>query len=156
MGKLGTLFLLVLLGSGSMGIGYGIWRQAAPRTTQHVMTASLAHLPDYVQNAGTDVQVAYQFAVDNAEILKQIPCYCGCEKMLGHTHNLACYVTVFNPDGSVAQYTDHAAYCTVCLDITLAVRKMVGEGQTVQAIHKAIDGQYGYTGPHPHAIGLVQ
>lgn len=150
MGKLGTLFLLFLLGSGSMGIGYGIWRQSAPRAERHVMAASFAHLPDYVQNIDADGQAAYQFATDNPKILKQIPCYCGCEKMLGHKHNLACYITAFNPDGSVAQYTDHAAYCTVCLDITRVVREMVTEGKTVQAIHNAIDIQYGNAGPHTH------
>jgi hypothetical protein len=80
------------------------------RSEQRADSDSLAHLPDYVQNAAPEVQIAYQFAVEHPEILQQIPCYCGCEKGLGHKHNLACYITAFNPDGSVAQYSDHAAY----------------------------------------------
>lgn len=155
MGRLGTLFLVILLVGGSIGIGYGVWRQSAPRVGRQMLAGSLAHLPDYVQNADAEVQAAYQFVTDNPTILAQIPCYCGCEKMLGHKHNLACYITSFKVDGSVAEYTDHAAYCAVCLDITRIAREMSSEGKTVQAIHNAIDVQYGYTGPHTHATDLV-
>lgn len=110
MRKLGTLFLLILLGIGSLGVGYGLWIRSAHGAGQRMTTGPLAHLPDYVQKAAPDIQAAYQFAIDNPEILKQIPCYCGCETALGHKHNLACYITAFNPDGSVALYSDHAAY----------------------------------------------
>lgn len=161
MGKLGTLFLVTLLVSASVGMGYSIWRQSAPHraTThqeQHVTATQVAYLPDYVQKAETKVQVAYQFAIDNPDLLAQIPCYCGCEKTLGHKHNLDCYIAAFKPDGSVAQYTDHAAYCGVCVDTTLLARKLAGEGQTAQAIHTAVDVQYGYTAPHTHPTAVVQ
>jgi hypothetical protein len=53
----------------------------------------------------------WPIALDNPDLLEQIPCYCGCEKMLGHKHNLDCYISAFKSDGSVAEYTDHAAYC---------------------------------------------
>lgn len=156
MGRLGTLLLVIPLGSGSIGIGYGVWRQSVPSAGHQMVAGALAHLPAYVQNADAEVEAAYQFAADNPTILAQIPCFCGCEKMLGHQHNLACYITTFNADGSVAEYTDHAAYCAVCLDITRTVREMSGEGKTVQAIHNAIDVQYSNTGPHIHATDLVQ
>lgn len=110
MRKWGILVLLLLLGSIGIGVGYGVWLRFTPNADQDMTANLLAHLPDYVQDAKPDVQVAYQFAIDHPEILKQIPCYCGCEKGLGHKHNLACYITAFNPDGSVAQYSDHAAY----------------------------------------------
>ena len=107
MRKWSLLVLLLLLG---IGIGYGVWLRSVHRGEQRIDPDSLAHLPDYVQNAASEVQTAYQFAVEHPEILQQIPCYCGCEKGLGHKHNLACYITAFNPDGRVAQYSDHAAY----------------------------------------------
>jgi bacterioferritin-associated ferredoxin len=113
-------------------------------------------LPDFVQDAGTDAAVAYQYAIDYPEILEQIPCHCGCEKALAHKDNLACYITGFNPDGSVTQYDPHAAYCGVCLDITRQVMKLVREGKAVPEIHRVIDTQYSYSGPHPHVIGSVQ
>ena len=161
MGKLGTLFLVTLLVSASVGMGYGIWRQsaslsAATHHEQQGTVTQVTHLPDYVQTAESNVQVAYQFARDNSDLLAQMPCYCGCEKTLHHKHNLDCYIAAFHPDGSVAQYTDHAAYCGVCVDTTLLARKLAGEGQTAQAIHTAIDMQYGYTAPHTHPTELVQ
>lgn len=150
MRKWGMFFLLLLLISSSIGIGYGIWFRSARNAEQPMASGPLAHLPDYVQKTTSAAQMAYQFAIDHPEILKQIPCYCGCEKTLGHKHNLACYVTTFKPDGSVAQYSDHAVYCTTCLDITQIAMKMRSEGKTVQAIHNTIDTQYGHTEPHTH------
>lgn len=110
MRKWGLLILLLLLGGSAIGIGYGVWLRFAASGAQGATTNPLAHLPDYVQNATTDAPVAYQFAIDNPAILQQIPCYCGCEETLGHKHNLACYITAFNPDGTVAEYSDHAVY----------------------------------------------
>jgi Ni,Fe-hydrogenase III large subunit len=108
--KVVLLFFLLLLTGSRVAIGYGLWLRSVGGVEQGIPSDSLAHLPDYVQNAATEVQVAYQYAIDNPEILKQIPCYCGCDKTLGHKHNLACYISAFNPDGSVAQFSDHAAY----------------------------------------------
>lgn len=146
MRKWGILFLLLFLVSSSIGIGYGVWLRSARSAEHRMASGPLAHLPDYVQNAAPEVQAAYQFASDHPEILKQIPCYCGCAKGLGHKHNLACYITAFKPDGSVAQFSDHAVYCTICLDITQVVMKMVGEGKAVPEIHQTIDTRYGHTG----------
>ena len=53
--------------------------------------------------------MAYRFAAANPEILKYIPCYCGCGEM-GHGSNLDCYVDLFRPDGRAVSYENHAAY----------------------------------------------
>lgn len=110
MRKWGILLLLLLLGGSAIGVGYGVWLRSAANGEQGMTTNALAHLPAYVQTATTDAAVAYQFAIDHAGVLKQIPCYCGCAETLGHKHNLACYITAFNPDGSVAEYSEHAVY----------------------------------------------
>lgn len=102
--------LLLLLAVSTIGIGYGVWLRMAGSARPAGTVNALAHLPDYVQNATTDASVAYQFAIDNPEVLKEIPCYCGCMETLGHQHNLACYITAFNPDGTVAEYSDHGVY----------------------------------------------
>lgn len=141
MRKWMILFLLFLAVSSS--IGYGVWSRSARSGEPPMTSGPLAHLPDYVQKAAPEVQAAYQFAIDNPETLKQIPCYCGCAKTLGHKHNLACYITAFKPDGSVAQFSDHAVYCTVCLDITQVVMQMVKEGKAIQEIQHTIDKRYG-------------
>lgn len=140
----GRILLLVLVLS-SIAVGYGAQLLFAYRVVQsNLISDEFNHLPHYVQNAAPEVQVAYQFAIDHPETLKQIPCYCGCEKTLGHKHNLDCYISGFNPDGSVADYRDHAVYCAVCVDTTQMVIKMTGEGKSIQEIHDAVDAKYSF------------
>ncbi len=57
-------------------------------------------------SAPASVQEAYRFAFANPEILKQIPCYCGCGSM-GHRNNYDCYVLELYADGS-PQFETHA------------------------------------------------
>jgi hypothetical protein len=91
------------------------------------------------------VREAYQFAVANPDLMKQIPCYCGCGAM-GHTSNYACYVKGVKPDGSV-DFDDHALGCSLCVDITLDARRMLDEGKSAQDIRAAIVANYAQFGP---------
>jgi hypothetical protein len=68
--------------------------------------APLEEMPDYVQSAPREVQEAYRFAVKNPDLLKQIPCFCGCNAM-GHMNNLDCYVDEL---GQINEFDNHAAY----------------------------------------------
>jgi hypothetical protein len=68
--------------------------------------APLDQMPDYVQDAPREVQEAYRFAVANPDLLKQIPCFCGCNS-IGHMNNLDCYVDEF---GQITEFDYHAAY----------------------------------------------
>lgn len=96
-----ALGVFLILSSGCAGTG---------RTKLQALTlASLSEMPDYVQQAAPEVQEAYRFAVANPEALEHIPCYCGCNS-LGHINNAECYVKTFNPDGSVTEFDNHAAY----------------------------------------------
>src|SRR5512143_786552 len=84
--------------------------------TDGLAMASMSGMPAEVKSAPTTVQQAYQFAVANSVVLKQIPCYCGCGK-IGHTSNYACYVKNAAENGSIT-YDDHALGCSICVDIT--------------------------------------
>lgn len=67
-----------------------------------------AVLPDYVRlNAPPAVKEAYRFAIANPDVLKSIPCYCGCGAV-GHQSNLDCYVKDMRPDGSRIVFDNHA------------------------------------------------
>jgi hypothetical protein len=46
------------------------------------------------------VRDAYRFAIANRDILRQIPCYCGCGAE-GHKSNADCYIKDVRPDGSI-------------------------------------------------------
>ena len=46
------------------------------------------------------VEEAYQFAARHPEVLKYLPCFCGCERR-GHRSNLDCFVASRSPSGEV-------------------------------------------------------
>ena len=61
-------------------------------TSEHAYDmADMSDMPSVIQESPVSVQQAYQFAVANPDVLKQLPCYCGCGPM-GHTSNYSCYV----------------------------------------------------------------
>ena len=53
-------------------------------------------LPEGLKNAPEEIREAYRFAVANREVLRYIPCYCGCGEQ-GHTSNASCYVKDNSP-----------------------------------------------------------
>lgn len=56
--------------------------------------------PDYVTQAGPEVRKLYEFQLQHGDLMRYIPCFCGC-KNDGHRSNRDCYVQAVNPDGSV-------------------------------------------------------
>ena len=57
--------------------------------------------PDFVTEAGPEVQHLYEFQVTNGELMRYMPCFCGCGQGAGHRNNRDCYVKRVNADGSV-------------------------------------------------------
>ena len=107
--------------------------------------ASVADMPTEVQQAPVAVQQAYQFAAANPEILEQIPCYCGCGAM-GHSSNYACYVADVGADGEV-EYDNHALGCSICVDISQDVMRLLDQGKKVPEIFAYVDSSYARFGP---------
>ena len=56
--------------------------------------------PSFVTRAGPEVQTLYEFQIQNGELMKYMPCFCGCGQQ-GHRNNRDCYVKQVNPDGSI-------------------------------------------------------
>lgn len=102
-------------------------------------------MPAEVKEAPTVVRQAYQFAVDNPDVLRQIPCYCGCDD-LGHKSNYDCYIDSVDENGKV-NFDSHALGCSICVDITQDVMRLLQEGKTLPEIHAAIDQTYSQYGP---------
>jgi len=65
--------------------------QTVSNSDNALAMAPMAGMPAEVKAAPTTVQQAYQFAVANPGVMKQIPCYCGFGK-IGHTSSYSCYV----------------------------------------------------------------
>jgi len=117
----------------------------SPAEKHELTLAPLGDLPPEIQQAPFAVQEAYRFAVANPEILKEVPCYCGCGAV-GHTSNYACYVKGVNESGKPI-YDTHAMGCSICVDITRDVMRMTGEGKSIQEIRQSIERTYSQYGP---------
>ncbi|HLO34224.1 MAG TPA: PCYCGC motif-containing (lipo)protein [Anaerolineales bacterium] len=102
-------------------------------------------MPMEVQSAPVSVQQAYQFAAANPEVMKEIPCYCGCGN-IGHTSNYSCYVSHVDDKGKIT-FDNHALGCSICVDITQDVMRLLREGKSPGEARVYIDATYSKYGP---------
>jgi hypothetical protein len=94
--------------------------------------ASMEGMPKEVTTSPTVVRQAYQFAAANPDVLKYVPCYCGCDD-IGHTSNYACYISGVKANGDIT-YDSHALGCSVCVDITQDVMRLSRQNKPVGEI----------------------
>ena len=111
----------------------------------HLDMTSMDQMPAEVQSAPVTVQEAYQFASANPDVMKDIPCYCGCGNV-GHTSNYACYVSSTDDKGNI-KFDNHALGCSICVDITQDVMRMLKDGKSPQDALAYIDATYSKYGP---------
>jgi hypothetical protein len=99
-------------------------------------------------------RAAYEFAARHPEVLKHIPCFCGCERN-GHGNNQDCFVARRKADRS-PEWNPHGIGCGICIDVAVAARDMHASGAAVADIRRAIDRKYkseyptSTPTPHPH------
>ncbi|HEX9839208.1 MAG TPA: PCYCGC motif-containing (lipo)protein [Anaerolineales bacterium] len=111
----------------------------------HLYLMPLDKMPAEVQSAPVAVQEAYQFNTANPDIMKDIPCYCGCGD-IGHTSNYDCYVSNVDASGNIT-FDNHALGCSICVDITQDVMRMLRDGKSPQDARAYIDATYSKYGP---------
>lgn len=111
----------------------------------HLDMMSVDRMPAQVQSAPVTVQQAYQFAAANPDLMKQIPCYCGCGNV-GHTSNYSCYVSAVDENGGIT-FDNHALGCSICVDITQDVMRLTREGKSPGEARALIDASYSKYGP---------
>ncbi|MFZ6029222.1 MAG: PCYCGC motif-containing (lipo)protein [Chloroflexota bacterium] len=140
-----TLIFAILLSAGALAACSGVNTPATDPAGGNLAMASMDNMPGEVKSAPIVVQQAYRFAVANPDVMKQIPCYCGCGKM-GHTSNYACYVQSVDDTGEIA-FDSHALGCSICVDITLDTMRLLKQGKTIAEIATAVDQTYSQYGP---------
>jgi hypothetical protein len=86
------------------------------------------------------VVARYEFAHTHADLMKHLPCYCGCGPTIGHESLFACFV---NGSGGNAA---HAADCQVCRDEAEDAELLLAAGESPDAIRAFIDARYGGLG----------
>lgn len=115
------------------------------QSTNDQSMMSLGQMPSEVRSAPAVVQQAYRFAAANPDVMKQIPCYCGCGGV-GHTSNYSCYIQSVDGNGTIT-YDHHALGCSLCVDITQDVMRLQREGKSTQEIRSFVDSSYSKYGP---------
>jgi hypothetical protein len=111
----------------------------------HLNMTSMDQMPVEMQSAPVTVQTAYQFVSANPDVMKNIPCYCGCGNV-GHTSNYSCYVSTVDDKGKFT-FDNHALGCSICVDITQDVMRLLREGKNLQEARAYIDATYSKYGP---------
>ncbi|MGG0655234.1 PCYCGC motif-containing (lipo)protein [Rummeliibacillus pycnus] len=111
-------------------------------------TASANKLPSFLDNQSEDLKLVYTAAGQATEVLKWMPCYCGCAESANHKSNLNCFIKKVKDDGSVV-WDDHGTRCIVCVEIAVKSIKQAQEGASLKEIRKQIDNDYkeGYAKP---------
>ncbi len=93
---IGMIVLAVLAMVGMTGAF--LWPAGSDIRPAYGLAAESA-LPEQLRKAPPKVREAYRFAIANREILRQIPCYCGCGTE--HKSNAECYIKDVAPDGKI-------------------------------------------------------
>ena len=141
-----NIIFLLLIGSLVLtGITACSTQSEAGDSHANMKMASMDIMPVEVQSAPVSVQQAYQFNVANPDVMEDIPCYCGCGNV-GHTSNYDCYVTDVDAAGQIT-FDNHALGCSICVDITQDVMRMLEDGKSPEDARAYVDATYSKYGP---------
>lgn len=124
---------MVLAGAGLVGAvmaasprDHGTPAMAAPGAQPEVVTLDL-------ETVSQRIAGHYHFADAHRSTFRTVPCFCGCETMLGHRNLLDCFV---RPDG--AGWEPHASGCAVCIQESQMIRTMLAKGIPPHSIPNAV------------------
>ena len=118
-------------------------RSAAPANPR-LINNNLPLLPPGIERGArpiSTIRVAYQFAAEHPEVMKFVPCFCGCERG-GHKDNHDCFVSSRSAAGAVTGWEPHGIVCEICLDVATQAWQMNNSGASVSAIREAIEKKY--------------
>lgn len=87
------------------------------------------------------VRATYDFAAQHPEVLKYVPCFCGCGSQ-GHKANESCFVARRDPKGNVLEWDTHGFGCTICVDVAREAMQLYASGADVNAIRAAIERKW--------------
>jgi hypothetical protein len=85
-------------------------------------------------------RAAYEFAARHPDVLRHMPCFCGCERN-GHGNNEDCFVSRRDADGRPV-WSPHGISCGICIDVAREAARLHASGAAVADIRAAIDGKY--------------
>lgn len=87
------------------------------------------------------VRATYDFAAQHPEIMKYVPCYCGCGAQ-GHSANESCFIARRDAKGNVLEWDAHGFGCTICVDVAREAMQLYSSGADVTSIRAAIEKKW--------------
>ena len=88
------------------------------------------------------VKATYDFAAQHPEVLRYVPCFCGCGMEAGHVSNEACFIARRDARGNVTEWDTHGFGCTICVDVAREAMQLYSSGASVAAIRASIDKKW--------------
>ena len=85
-------------------------------------------------------RAAYAFAARHPEVLRHMPCFCGCERH-GHGHNEDCFVATRENDGRPV-WNPHGVGCGICIDVAREAARLHKAGVPLDEVRSAIERKY--------------
>jgi hypothetical protein len=125
-----ALVLVLLVGVAGVVRGAGAPDPADGTRAAASPTVALSDLPA----ATADV---YRYAAAHAMHFAEIPCYCGCERSLGHRSLEDCFVN------AAGDWDAHASGCGVCTAEAIAAREQLDAGTAIADVRQSIIDRFG-------------
>jgi hypothetical protein len=116
----------------------------SPQSDPRFLAADLPLLPVGVDRGVMPLPVirtAYEFAARHPEVMKYVPCFCGCERS-GHRDNHDCFVSARDSKNRVTAWEPHGLVCEICVSVAQQAWQMHNSGASVSAIRTSIEGKY--------------
>ena len=85
-------------------------------------------------------RAAYEFAGRYPDVLRYMPCFCGCERH-GHGNNQDCFVAKRENDGRPV-WSPHGIGCGICIDVAREAARLHKSGVPLEEIRAAIERKY--------------
>jgi len=115
LSEMRRVLVFVLAAAMTGGAGYVVAQtpakkapaQPAPAAAQRRVNMPPMTMPGFAPGRPIDqAKAVYEFAAQHPEVLKFVPCYCGCEST-GHPHNESCFVKRRDVQGNVLEWDMH-------------------------------------------------
>jgi len=117
---------------------------ASPESDPRFLAADLPLLPIGVDRGIMPLPVirtAYEFAARHPEVMKYVPCFCGCERA-GHKDNHDCFVSARDSKNKVTAWEPHGLVCEICVSVAQQAWQMHNSGASISAIRASIEQKY--------------
>ena len=108
--------------------GAGAWRSAHDPAAPNGVWRDVVTLDPALYTG--PAHEAYRVAREHPELLAQLHCYCGCDRLHGHNNLLDCFRDT------------HGGHCAICVGEAVEAARMYQTGTPVEQIRDALRERY--------------